>query len=153
MTHACTRTGPPLNLSKHTSSGESSVTFWDFDFSDTVAKVWGVWPMCVELTSPSLLEQTHLSGGTQVSLHHTYISTTVISYMRQPYTCAPCYPPTYNPNSGDIQQRVHSREKRTVQWSCLSKRVFRFQLWPVWLWFCPSGHSEKSYDGDTQRPV
>ena len=35
MTHACTRTGSPLYFSKHTSSGESSVTFWDFDFSDT----------------------------------------------------------------------------------------------------------------------
>ena len=54
--------------------------------------------MCVGLTSPSLLEQTHLSGGTQVSLHHTYIATTVISNIRDNliHICAPWYPPPCN---------------------------------------------------------
>ena len=101
---------------------------------------------------PSLLEQTHLSGGTQVSLHHTYIST-VISYTRQPYTYAPWYPPpckfTHILTSGDIQQRVHSREQRTAQWrlpveACLSVSVVtsvtlililsKRTLWQVMLW-------------------
>ena len=166
MTHVC-RTGSPLYLSKHTSCETllntnvlafmvNRMTKWH-----RVEKVWSVWPMCVGLTYPSLptslLEQTHLSGGTQVSLHHTYIST-VISYMRQPYSymrLASLHPvnlrkiwPPEIFNKESIQE-----SSGQLSGGCLSKHVFRFQSWPVWLWFCPSGHSEKSCYEDTQSPV
>ena len=80
-----------------------------------------------------------------------------ISHETTLYIYAPRYPPPCNLH---IIQRPEIFNKESIEGSsgqlsggCLSKHVVRLQSWPVWLWFCPSGHSEKSCDEDTQGSV